>query len=869
MLLHLSDLHFGNKNRFQGIDLAAFGQQFSRAVKDACNEQGWKQPVDLVVVSGDIAEVARPSEFMDGWTFLTAAITGLGLPLYRTLFVPGNHDVSWTQCKRVDLDREDGLINDAEYPKRLQSAKFEYYNRFLQSFYDLSDANLMQLPGRVLLDAESGSYLHDFTLEGMPISYAALNTSEKETHNVHGGELGKAQAEALIKAWMRPEYARYLKVAVVHHNPLASPIENLHWTEEWLKQQIAEKKLEVTPEWLAHYTADMAGFKGAAYLQRIVKDTGAHLVLHGHHHNPTSPVLWGHRGDGVAPVLSVGSFGLNANQIPTDQPLTCQIICFQIEPEPRLIAVPLEFDPNYRLPGTLEKGQFRLNLKSEAVYNRALPLPEGWIRESLPGSSQTADNPDNVIARKLLRFTDYYRNHLHALYSTYDLKNLGVLLTEMQKTASPKLDDLYLPLRFDANFDINKTDAGTVVDVDRLLNLLTVYYHPGPEGSQAFTPNRQTLRMNIPYRRHSLAITGAAGTGKTTWMRYTFRRMLQDERTLPMLLELRAVAKFWSERKQARNRWSIESYLEYWLEENAPAYKDLGIRVPKLLEAPVEWLPVLLVDGWDELGDMGITFREKLLGLMQQYPRLLVITSSRPYGSARPNSSDDFRLLHVQPLNQEEITAFALHFYQRCYQQEETLVRTQAEAFGKALARSEDAKLLAKTPLLLTMMLYINRSKRLPDKRHLLYEECLMSLLSERPAMQMEEGVRLLEGQWCPQDSGPARMQLVARMAYDLQTNHDKIQTVASTTRSIIVSKEMLKRYLPQEWEPRQKDGFLLWLCGRAGVMVDDAQDNIWFAHLSFQEFLTAWHLNYSQEDAEALHYFAELTKQPFWWETL
>jgi hypothetical protein len=123
-------------------------------------------------------------------------------------------------------------------------------------------------------------------------------------------------------------------------------------------------------------------------------------------------------------------------------------------------------------------------------------------------------------------------------------------------------------------------------------------------------------------------------------------------------------------------------------------------------------------------------------------------------------------------LSSTEIEIFTARFYTECYHEEDVLVRKQATAFAQALQRSEDAQLLAKTPLLLTMMLFINRSKRLPDKRHQLYEECLMSLLSERPGMQSDEGAQLLAGQWCPSDNGPARIQIVARMAHDLQTMH-------------------------------------------------------------------------------------------------
>jgi 3',5'-cyclic AMP phosphodiesterase CpdA len=869
VLLHLSDLHFGNKNRFQHLDLAEFGRLFSQAVQMELSELNWQPTVDLVVVSGDIAELGKPKEFEQGRAFLTAMIQGLQLAPSRTVFVPGNHDLNWPECKAVEALRENEEWDETEYQERLNAVKFRYYNEFLVKFYG---NGVDQLLGRVPLDAKCGAYLCDFNLDGRRISLAALNTSERETHRVHGGELGKVQAEALMKAWTSPEYNDYVKVAVVHHNPMATPPENIRWTEDYFKAQIEAKKLDVTPDWLAHYTSDMAGFKHAERLKHIVHDANAHLILHGHHHNPTSPDVWLRKAGGVTPILSVGSFGLNADQIPTDQPLTCQLILFQITPQPRLLAVPLQFDPNYRLPETLDRGQFQLDLKSESKYNAPLPPPPDWT----PASSEAPPSlPVEGPASELVKFVDYYRKHLVALHSSYDLKNLGVLPGDVQKTVDPKLDDLYLPLRFAAEFDIDKTNRGRVLDVNALLGLLTANNTADPT-VKAPSNKRKTKKSLLSERSPgecrrdcSLAITGSAGAGKTTWMRYTFRRMRNDARTLPFLIELRAVAKFWHEQGVMRRPRSIEVYLEHWLTEYAPDYKDSGVRLRDLLGASANWLPVLLVDGWDELGDLGTDFRAKLLGLMEQFPRLLVIASSRPYGTARPGGSDGFMQLQLQPLNSNEIGRFAQNFYRKCYGDEEVLANRQAKTFRNALARSEDATLMAKTPLLLTMMLFVNRSKRLPDKRHQLYEECLLSLLSERPAMQMEEGAQLLAGQWCPAVTGKARLQIVARMAHDLQTRHSQKTPASGAATPIVVSKETLKQYLPLDWEPRQREGFLLWLCGRAGVMVDNTEDNIWFAHLSFQEFLTAWHLKNNLVGPEAVTRFQELAAQPLWWETL
>ena len=72
ILIHLSDLHFGR--------LA------SRAVVEDLQEEVRRQAPDLVVISGDLTQRARPRQFRAARAFLEA----LPAPV---LVVPGNHDV--------------------------------------------------------------------------------------------------------------------------------------------------------------------------------------------------------------------------------------------------------------------------------------------------------------------------------------------------------------------------------------------------------------------------------------------------------------------------------------------------------------------------------------------------------------------------------------------------------------------------------------------------------------------------------------------------------------------------------------------------------------------------------------------------------
>lgn len=72
VLLQLSDLHFGPHSRFAGCDLQRLAAQCRQALDEARGDLGWRESVGLVVVTGDIAEAARPPEYASTATFFNA-----------------------------------------------------------------------------------------------------------------------------------------------------------------------------------------------------------------------------------------------------------------------------------------------------------------------------------------------------------------------------------------------------------------------------------------------------------------------------------------------------------------------------------------------------------------------------------------------------------------------------------------------------------------------------------------------------------------------------------------------------------------------------------------------------------------------------
>ncbi|MEO5371617.1 MAG: TIR domain-containing protein [Magnetococcus sp. DMHC-1] len=276
--------------------------------------------------------------------------------------------------------------------------------------------------------------------------------------------------------------------------------------------------------------------------------------------------------------------------------------------------------------------------------------------------------------------------------------------------------------------------------------------------------------------------------------------------------------------------------------------------------------PVLLVDGWDELGDFGHEFRGQLLGFLKVNPHIRVVVSSRPYGEGRPTHDDGFQVVDVQPLNDKEIRTLAGKFFQHCHGLDTAAGEKQTGEFMSDLENAPNAQALSRTALLLTMMLLISRSSPLPDRRHKLYQITLENLLTALPDRREKSGVRGEPHRWRP-DSGEERFRVTAALAHGVQAEGYES---ADQGVAIVCSWDKMVAMLPGNWTASQKDGFLSWLTGPAGILVDRADNKLTFVHLSFQEFLTAWYLQATVEgDEKRIKLCLDKVGQTIWWETL
>lgn len=834
LILHLSDLHFGVYSRFEGDDPREIAASLAHAVEEAGRQLGIAGAVDLVVVTGDLAEAARPREFDIAESFLGALAGELGLDRRRFVFVPGNHDVSWTACKKVEADQQDDGFDDAELRKRFDAVKLQRYDELLCRFYQVDRVDDVAKP----LDRGARLYVY----EDLRLCIAALNSCEVESSRPqdHRGHFSVEQAKAAMAALRSASAAAWLKIVAIHHNPLATVPANIADWREGLK-----KASRVGDELMARYESDVLGLEGREHLQAISQDAQVQLVLHGHHHAKDEHVWRWRKGQGHAHVLSAGSLSLRSDRLPRDEPASFRLIAFGLgQPGRSLLHTrSLIHEPRARLEGEIRRGAFVLD-PAEMDDPQRLDLPAGFAAE--PGSEPGPDGrgaPDaapGAPSRKPLtppgELLCTYRLRLSAKYARWDLASAGVAQAGgAGRPVQATLDGMYLPLRLAAGIGPPDAAHGNVLSPERLLD-----------------------------RERPLVVRGPAGAGKTTWMRWNFRRLLEDEAAFPIMLVLRDLARAWSAPGCAGPARSLDAFLKGWLAEGLGAGMESAADLWSGLDIPAGPRPVLLVDGWDETGRLGEELREKLAGLMAGRPRLLVLVTSRPYGEGQPSHTEGFEVLDIQPLANPEIASLANRFFSHCYGDDPD-ARAAAAAFIAALERAPEPLALARNPLLLTMMLLLGRSRPLPDKRHLLYEACIDNLLNALPRRREELGALAQPDQWRPEDS-EERKRVVAALAHGLQSKvYGEGHRVA-----IAGTWDDLAGRLPSGWKPDQRHGFLAWLAGAAGLLTDYADGTLSFTHLSFQEYLTAWHLDATVEGAaERIELVHRHFSQRNWFETL
>ncbi|GLZ80753.1 hypothetical protein Afil01_55600 [Actinorhabdospora filicis] len=164
-------------------------------------------PPDLVVVTGDLAESGRPSEFAKGLSFLSGLRALLALEADRVIVVPGRHDVSKAACQAYFADCEAREIE----PREPYHRKLEHFEWLFRQLYGERDAPTF--------DATRPWAL--FPVPALKVVVAGLNSTWAITHRDDDdhGLLGEAQIAWFSEQLREYERRGWLRIGALRHDP--------------------------------------------------------------------------------------------------------------------------------------------------------------------------------------------------------------------------------------------------------------------------------------------------------------------------------------------------------------------------------------------------------------------------------------------------------------------------------------------------------------------------------------------------------------------------------------------------------------------------------------------------------------------------
>jgi Transposase IS116/IS110/IS902 family/Calcineurin-like phosphoesterase len=186
VVLHLSDPQFGRGSSFGGNDLIAAAQAndvlFRRLHNDLDRlaENDGLRP-DLMVITGDLADCGRPSEFEQVAQFLIALTEALELPRRHVAIVPGNHDVNRNACEAYFLRQK----ADEREPVAPYWPKWEHFAAVFEQYYE-------RVAGVSFTPDEPRTL---FEMPDLAVVVAGLNSTMAESHRDadHYGLVGQHQ----------------------------------------------------------------------------------------------------------------------------------------------------------------------------------------------------------------------------------------------------------------------------------------------------------------------------------------------------------------------------------------------------------------------------------------------------------------------------------------------------------------------------------------------------------------------------------------------------------------------------------------------------------------------------------------------------
>jgi len=363
-------------------------------------------------------------------------------------------------------------------------------------------------------------------------------------------------------------------------------------------------------------------------------------------------------------------------------------------------------------------------------------------------------------------------------------------------------------------------------------------------------------------KHRRLAVLGATGSGKTTFLSYLALTYARDFRgdlsglvkmrlgldevgKLPIFLPLREFA------QHLAAKWPVEAadgplflldYLRNYFENYALPLPERFFAEP--LEAGD---CVVLFDGMDEVADPEQRRRVARIveGFTRRYPENRYLVASRTAGYAgAARLGEDYYVTTVRDFDEEAIEQFVgkwslmveVVLAGKHSPTVEKRAQDRAEELLKAITNSPRVTELAVNPLLLTVIALVHRYRAtLPQRRAELYEECIEVLLGYwDQAKGLGEEARILDRKMDTGDKRGFLEPIALRMheARQREIERDELYEqlcalFASLTREECEAEKMAEAFVEVIRE-------------RSGLLQERGPAVCSFSHLTFQEYLAA-----------------------------
>ena len=374
---------------------------------------------------------------------------------------------------------------------------------------------------------------------------------------------------------------------------------------------------------------------------------------------------------------------------------------------------------------------------------------------------------------------------------------------------------------------------------------------------------------------NKFVLLGAPGSGKTTLLSYFAVMLAQNQSEklgwepdvdyLPIIIRMRDLSKkgdisILDYAKQfAEKNMSVKTlptgFFEYWLEDGRA---------------------LILLDGLDEVAEENKRYDvvQRIENFLGQFDRNIAIITSRPAGYKRDFfRTEEFPHYELLPFDDDKVEEFINHWYDSRFQDKEEAKRRK-QSLRKALDDNERIKLLARNPLLLTIIALIHRYQAvLPRERYKLYDKAVETLITSWDAnkelttheklqyLRLDDLRRLMESiaYWVHTQGNTGDKEGGTLIDCDELLEQLKKEIRKSTGIELYKAEEEAKRFIDLIKE-------------RTGLLNEQGKDCYAFVHKTFQEYLCAEEINYRAEDEDfeiILEHIGKHLHDPHWREVL